>query len=56
MLGLSGTATAFAVVAPDRTDLYWVFTMVAAVLLLFECYLTLREFRTSRVARRDEVV
>ena len=42
--------------APDRTDLYWVFTMVAAVLLLFECYLTLREFRTSRVARRDEVV
>ncbi|KUI13080.1 hypothetical protein AU193_04940 [Mycobacterium sp. GA-1285] len=42
--------------APDRTDLYWVFTMVAAVLLLFEIYLTLREFRTSRAARRDEVV
>nr|WP_090341382.1 vWA domain-containing protein [Mycolicibacterium malmesburyense]CRL71205.1 hypothetical protein CPGR_01892 [Mycolicibacterium malmesburyense] len=41
---------------PDRTDLYWVFTMVAAVLLLFEIYLTLREFRTSRAARRDEVV
>ncbi|KUH87973.1 MULTISPECIES: VWA domain-containing protein [unclassified Mycobacterium] len=42
--------------APDRTDLYWVFTMVAAVLLLFEIYLTLREFRTSRAARRDEDV
>lgn len=42
--------------APDRTDLYWVFTMVAAVLLLFEIYLTLREFRISRAARRDEVV
>lgn len=42
--------------ADDRTDLYWVFTMVAAVLLLFEVYLTLREFRTSRSARRDEVV
>ncbi len=41
--------------APDHTDLYWVFTTVAAVLLLFEIYLTLREFRTSRVARRNEV-
>ncbi|HEX2214019.1 MAG TPA: VWA domain-containing protein [Mycobacterium sp.] len=40
-------------VAPDRTDLYWVFTLVAAVLLLFEIYLTLREFRASRGARRD---
>ncbi|MEO3758628.1 VWA domain-containing protein [Mycobacterium sp. B14F4] len=39
--------------APDRTDLYWVFTLVAAVLLLFEIYLTLREFRASRSARRD---
>ncbi|MGV0604794.1 vWA domain-containing protein [Mycolicibacterium sp. XJ1904] len=42
--------------ASDRSDLYWFFTMVAAVLLLFEIYLTLREFRTSRAARRDEVV
>ena len=39
--------------APDRTDLYWVFTMVAAALLLFEIYLTVREFRASRSARRD---
>lgn len=38
---------------PDRTDLYWVFTLVAAVLLLFEIYLTLREFRASRRARRE---
>lgn len=42
--------------APEHTDLYWVFTMVAGLLLLFETYLTLREFRTSRAARRDEVV
>lgn len=44
----AGTAT--------RTELYWVFSMVAAVLLLFEVYLTLLEYRTSRAARRDEVV
>jgi hypothetical protein len=44
------------VAAAHRTELYWVFTMVAAILLLFECYLMLREYRTSRVARRDEVV
>ena len=41
---------------PDRTDLYWVFTLVAAVLLLFEIYLTLREFRARRSARRDVMV
>lgn len=51
-----GSAPQARAAAPDHTDLYWVFTMVAAVLLLFEIYLTLREFRTSRAARRDEVV
>jgi Ca-activated chloride channel homolog len=36
-----------------RTELYWVFTLLAAVLLLFEIYLTVREFRQTRMARRD---
>jgi Ca-activated chloride channel family protein len=36
-----------------RTELYWVFTLLAAVLLLFEIYLTVREFRRTRMARRD---
>ena len=36
-----------------RTELYWVFTALAAVLLLFEIYLTVREFRRTRMARRD---
>jgi Ca-activated chloride channel homolog len=36
-----------------RTELYWVFTALAAVLLLFEIYLTVREFRRDRMARRD---
>jgi Ca-activated chloride channel homolog len=36
-----------------RTELYWVFTLLAAVLLLFEIYLTVREFRRTRMSRRD---
>lgn len=36
-----------------RTELYWVFTGLAAVLLLFEIYLTVREFRRTRMAHRD---
>jgi Ca-activated chloride channel homolog len=36
-----------------RTELYWVFTLLAAVLLLFELFLTVREFRQTRMARRD---
>ena len=40
-------------VVVDRTELYWVFTLLAAVLLLFEIYLTVREFRRTRMARRD---
>lgn len=38
---------------PQRTELYFVFTLLAAVLLLFEVYLTVREFRRTRLARRD---
>jgi Ca-activated chloride channel homolog len=37
----------------ERMELYWVFTLLAAVLLLFEIYLTVREFRRTRMARRD---
>jgi hypothetical protein len=36
-----------------RTELFWVFTLLAAVLLLFEIYLTVREFRRTRMSRRD---
>ncbi|MCT7658502.1 VWA domain-containing protein [Mycobacterium deserti] len=38
---------------PERTELYWVFTLSAALLLLFEVYLSIREFRSTRMARRD---
>lgn len=41
---------------PDHTDLYWVFTLAAAVLLLFEIFLNLREYRAARTARRDVVL
>ncbi|HEX2286043.1 MAG TPA: VWA domain-containing protein [Mycobacterium sp.] len=47
-----GTTVASSGVA-ERTELYWVFTLVAAVLLLFEVYLSIREFRRTRMARRD---
>jgi Ca-activated chloride channel homolog len=46
------TATASSGVVA-RTELYWVFTALAAVLLLFEIYLTVREFRRTRMAHRD---
>lgn len=35
----------------ERTELYWVFTGLAAALALGEVYLTLREFRRNRVPR-----
>ncbi len=38
--------------APGRTELYWVFTLPASVLLLFEFFLTTREIRRTRTARR----
>ncbi|WP_123029532.1 vWA domain-containing protein [Mycolicibacterium stellerae] len=37
----------------DRTDLYWVFTLTAAVLLLFELFAGIRDLRRTRLARRD---
>jgi hypothetical protein len=37
----------------ERAELYWVLTLLAAALLLPELYLTVREFRRNRMARRD---
>ena len=36
--------------APGRTELYWLFTLPAAVLLLFELFLTTREIRRTTTA------
>lgn len=38
--------------AAGRTELYWVFTLPASVLLLFELFLTVREIRRTRTAHR----
>jgi hypothetical protein len=37
----------------QRTELYWIFTLLASPLLLFEIFLTIREFRRTRAARRS---
>jgi hypothetical protein len=37
----------------QRTELYWVFTILASVLMLFELFVTIREFRRMRMARRS---
>lgn len=37
----------------ERIELYWLLAMLAAVLLLGEIYLTVRDFRRGRIARRD---
>lgn len=39
--------------AAERTELYWVFTLLAAVLLLFELFASIRDVRRTRSARRD---
>ncbi|MFS0897994.1 hypothetical protein [Mycolicibacterium litorale] len=39
--------------AGARTELYWLLCLLAAVLLLGEIWLSVRELRQSRVARRD---
>lgn len=38
---------------PHRVELYWLFAALAAVLLLPEIFLTVREFRRSRTSRRE---
>ncbi|OBA59922.1 hypothetical protein A5647_15700 [Mycobacterium sp. 1100029.7] len=37
----------------ERTELYWLPALLAAVLLLAEIYFSVREFRRGRIARRD---
>jgi hypothetical protein len=37
--------------SPDRTEVYWAYMIGAAVLVLIELYLVLREFRRTRLAR-----
>ena len=37
----------------DRTELYWVFTSLASVLLLFDLFASIRDIRRTRLARRD---
>jgi hypothetical protein len=54
----SGTAdsTSIAMTSPgvaERTELYWVFTLPAAVLILFELFAGIRDLRRTRSARRD---
>lgn len=39
----------------DRTELYWLPALLAAALLLAEIYLSVRQFRRGRIARRDLV-
>jgi hypothetical protein len=37
----------------QRTELYWFFTLLASLLLLFELFLTIREYRRTGMARRS---
>jgi Ca-activated chloride channel family protein len=48
----SGDSPVIGSTTVERTELYWVFTGLAAVLALGETYLTLREFRRNRIPRR----
>jgi hypothetical protein len=47
------TSSAAAQVLVQRTELYWFFTLLASLLLLFELFLTIREYRRARMARRS---
>lgn len=40
----------------ERTELYWLFTLMASVLLLFELFASIRDVRRTRLARRDVVL
>ena len=39
--------------AAERIELYWLPALLAAGLLLTEIFLSVREFRRGRIARRD---
>jgi hypothetical protein len=47
----AGASTPSGVVG--RTELYWVFTLLASVLLVFELFASIRDIRRTRLARRD---
>ena len=49
----SGAGAATSSGTADRTELYWVFTLLAAVLILFELFAGIRDLRRTRSARRD---
>ena len=51
--GTSQTAAATASGVAGRTELYWLFTLLAAVLILFELFASIRDLRRTRPARRD---
>lgn len=52
---LAPEASASPTRTPDRIQLYWVFALAAAVLLLLEIHLTVREIRARGRAHRDVV-
>ncbi|KAA0111948.1 VWA domain-containing protein [Mycolicibacterium sp. P1-5] len=49
----SQSASLTSIPVPDRAELYWVFALLAAGLLLPEIYLTVREFWRNRASRRE---
>lgn len=51
--GASQIAAATASGVAGRTELYWLFTLLAAVLILFELFASIRDVRRTRLARRD---
>jgi Ca-activated chloride channel homolog len=48
----AGDSPVVATIAVERTELYWVFTGIAAVLIITEIYLTVLEFRRNRLPRK----
>jgi Ca-activated chloride channel homolog len=48
----AGDSPVVSSIAVERTELYWVFTGLAAVLILIEVYLTVLEFRRNRLPRK----
>jgi hypothetical protein len=49
----AGDGADIAASVAGRGELYWVFAAIAAALVLMELYLTIRQFRRNRTARRD---
>ncbi|MDG4663538.1 VWA domain-containing protein [Mycobacterium sp. 236(2023)] len=49
----NGSSAPVTVSASNRTELYWIFALLAAVLLLGEIYLTTRDLRRARATRKE---